>query len=367
MTVVVDEDLLDDPAALAAADPADMLRVVASSPAQVREATTLAEETDLERLTDGGRPRALVVVGIGGSAIAGDVLAAVAGTGCPVPVITHRGYGLPGWVGATDVVFSVSCSGTTEETLTATDEAIRRGCRLLAVAAPDSPLAERASQARAPFIAVPGDRQPRASIWALSTPLVIAARALGLLAAPPAVLEAVASRLEAVVRRCHPSSDAFVNPAKALAINLAGTLPLLWGTSALAGVAAHRFATQLAENAKSLAVSGVLPEANHNQVVAFDGPYGALADAGSPSSRLVLLRDLDEHSRVVARVEATEQLAAERGIGVRTIVAEGTSPFERIASLVGAADYVSVYLALLLGIDPTPIRPIDEIKKRIAE
>ncbi|MDT7550218.1 MAG: glucose/mannose-6-phosphate isomerase, partial [Actinomycetota bacterium] len=139
MTVPSDE-LLDDAGQLDALDPAQMLPAIASGAAQVREAALFAREAGIAALAEDGRPRAVVVCGMGGSGIAGDVLAAVAGPGCPVPVLTHRGYGLPAWVGAADLVVAVSCSGSTEETLSATEEAVRRGCRLLVVAAVDSPL-----------------------------------------------------------------------------------------------------------------------------------------------------------------------------------------------------------------------------------
>lgn len=373
------EARLDDVAALEAGDPDGMLRAVASSAAQVREAVTLAVEAGVDRVAVDGRPRSLVVTGMGGSGVSGDVLAAVAGIGTPVPIVTHRGYGLPGWVGPADLVAAVSCSGSTEETLSATDEAIRRGCRLLMVGGADSPLAERAEQAGAPYVVVPGGRQPRASLWALSVPLVVTAGALDLLPTPPAVLEATAARLETVSERCRPTSDSFLNPAKTLAVELAGTLPMVWGSSALAGVAAYRFKTQLAENAKYPGIYGVLPEANHNQVVTFDGPYAGgpgeqdfFRDrAEEPDSgarlRLVLLRDPDEHPQTARRAEVSRELARSRGIEVSELVAEGESPLERMASLVALIDYATVYLALLLGIDPTPVTAISELKARIAQ
>lgn len=371
---------LDDVTALEDGDPAGMLRAVASAAAQVRQAVTLAEEADVARVAADGRPRSVVVTGMGGSGVSGDVLAAVAGIGCPVPIVTHRGYGLPGWVGPADLVAAVSCSGSTEETLSATDEALRRGCRLLMVGGADSPLSERAEQAGAPYVVVPGGRQPRASLWALSVPLIVAAHALELLPAPPAVLEGTAARLAAVSERCRPSSDSFVNPAKTLAVELAGTLPLVWGSSALAGVAAYRFCTQLAENAKYPGVYGVLPEANHNSVVTFDGPYAGrpaeqdlFRDRGAEDPdqgarlRLVLLRDPDEHPQAARRAEVSRELADQRGIEVSELVAEGDSPLEQLASLVALIDYTTVYLALLLGIDPTPVTAISELKERIAQ
>ncbi len=376
----LDEARLDSVAALEAADPQGMLRTVAGAGAQLRQSALLAAEAGLDRLAAGGRPRAVVVVGMGGSGIAGDVLAAVAGAGCPVPIVVHRGYGLPGWVGVADLVVAVSCSGGTEETLSATDEAIRRGCSLLTVGAPDSPLAERAEQARAPHVPVTGDRMPRASLWALATPIVLAGHALGLLSAPADAVEAAAAELDATAARCRPANDSFLNPAKTLALDLAGTLPMAWGSSPLAGVAAYRFAGQLAENAKYPAISGVLPEANHNQVVTFDGRYGAGAAAGGGDDdffrdraaqeglrlRLVLLRDTDEHPQIARRAVASRELAAARGIGVSELPATGSAPLERLASLVGLIDFASVYLGLLLGVDPTPITAIAELKRRIA-
>ncbi|MDT7571484.1 MAG: glucose/mannose-6-phosphate isomerase [Actinomycetota bacterium] len=372
---------LDEVPALEAGDPAGMLPAIASGAAQVREAALLAREAGVAALAEDGRPRAVVVCGMGGSGIAGDVLAAVAGAGCPVPVVTHRGYGLPAWVGAADLVVAVSCSGSTEETLAATEEAVRRGCRLLVVGAADSPIEALGARGRAIFVPVTQGRQPRATVWALSTPLVVAADALGLLSTDVEAIEATASQLEQVALSCRPDADHFANPAKRLALELTGTLPVVWGTSPLAGVAAYRFACQLNENAKAPAVWGVLPEANHNQVVAFDGPFAGSAtrpveelfrdrvDDELPEMtrmRLVLLRDTDEHPQVTRRTEASQQLADERGIGVSTIRADGGSAFERIASLVALVDWTSAYLALLEGRDPTPVDAITALKSRIS-
>jgi glucose/mannose-6-phosphate isomerase len=371
---------LDEVTALEAGDPAGMLPAIASGAAQVREAALLAREAGVAALSEDGRPRAVVVCGMGGSGIAGDVLAAVGGMSCPVPVLTHRGYGLPAWVGAADLVIAVSCSGSTEETLTATEEAVRRGCRLLVVGGADSPLEALGARGRAVFVPVAQGRQPRATVWALSTPLVIAADALGLVSADPDVVEATAARLEQVALSCRADADHFVNPAKLLALELSGTLPVVWGTSPLAGVAAYRFACQLNENAKSVAGWGVLPEANHNQVVAFDGSFAGGAGASEEDlfrdrvdeelasftrMRLVLLRDTEEHPQVVRRTTVSKELAEERGIGVSTVTAEGSSSFERIASLVALGDWASAYVALLEGRDPTPVDAITALKARI--
>ena len=381
MTVDADaEERLDNMAQLAAADPADMLRQVASSAAQVRSAVRATQEAGLDEIIDAGRPRAIVITGMGGSGVAGDVLAAACGPGCPVQVLPVHDYQLPAWVGAADLVIAVSCSGGTEETISAATEAVRRGCRLIGVGGEESPLAMIAQQARAPFVGVQSAGMPRSTLWGLSMPLVVIASRLGLLEAGAEDYESAAAELERVSHLCRPDSESFVNPAKSLALELSGRLPMIWGSSPLAGVAAYRFGCQLNENAKYPALVGTLPEANHNQVVTFDGPFAAgldgtvaafgLDEPGGDGPavplRLVLLRDSREHPQVTRRREESAQLAAERGIGVTELAAAGGGPLERLASLVQLIDYATVYLAIALGIDPAPIAAIQELKARIA-
>jgi glucose/mannose-6-phosphate isomerase len=367
------DNRLDDPALTESADPSGILRQVASSAAQVRTAVRVTQETDLGGLLEHGRPRAVVVTGMGGSGIAGDVLAAVCGPGSAVQVMTVRDYRLPGWVGAADLVIAVSCSGATEETLAAAEEAVRRGSRFLAVGERESPLASLAEQARAPFIPVTSAGTPRSTLWGLSMPLVVTASRLGIVDVPPEACESAAAELERVSHVCRPDSEAFVNPAKVLALELSGTLPMIWGTSLLAGVAAYRFACQLNENGKYPAVAGVLPEANHNQVVAFDGPFApgeklTQEEGGGPAVplRLVVLRDSHEHPQVARRRVESVRLARERGIGVSELPAAGDGPLQRLASLVQLIDYATVYLAIAQGTDPAPVAAIQELKAAIS-
>jgi len=377
VTIDVDESRLDDAAALAAIDPSGMLRAVASSAAQVRMGQTAAHDAGFADVAALGRPRALVVAGMGGSGIAGDVFASVVGLSSPVPIIVHRGPGLPGWAGAADVVVAVSCSGTTEETLSAADEAVRRGATLLGVGAAGSPLARRCEQARGAFAPVVTQVGPRATLWGLATPLLVLGARLGLvdLGRGDEFLEAAASRLEAVAETCRPDRESFVNPGKSLALELAGSLPMIWGTGQIGGVAALRMTCQLAENAKYPAVSGVLSEAHHNQVVTFDGAFAAaqsdddifrdrVDDGADVRLRLVLLRD-DDNPASVRRARVSEEVASRRAVATTTITAEGASPIERLASLVCLTDFATVYLAIAQGIDPSPVAAIDEVKRRL--
>lgn len=351
---------LDDVEAVRSADPGSMLEAVASAGDQVRQALLACEESGVAGVRDGGRPRAVVVTGMGGSGVAGHVLQAAAGPECPVPVERVRGWTLPAWVGADDLVIAVSSSGRTAETMACTRTALDRGARTVVVAAAGSPLVELAINAGLPWVPVPPGRPPRANLWALSVPLLVTADALGIVDAEPTRLEAVADLLDGVAAQCAPQVASAQNPAKQLAGELMGTLPMIWGSSDLAGIAAYRLLCQLAENAKYPAVNGVLPEALHNQVVTFSAP----TRSGLPI-RLVLLRDTVEQPQVALAADEAQILAGECGVPVSRLMAVGEHPLERMASLCAVGDFSSVYLGLLGRIDPTPIRPIEILKTRL--
>ncbi|WFF03042.1 SIS domain-containing protein [Micromonospora sp. WMMD964] len=380
-----DEALLDNPDALAEHDPGGMLRHTASAGAQVRESAALAAEANLSVLADDGRPRAVVIAGIGTAGRTGDVLATVAGPRCPVPVIAHRSAGVPGWVGAADVVIAVSASGRSPEALGAAEAAHRRGARLVAVGAPDSQLQSIAEQARAPFIPVPRRAPARASLWALTVPVLLAARSLGLVKVNEADLAETAARLDAEADRCRSSAESFVNPAKSLALGLAGSIPIVWGSSPLATVAARRFGDTLSANARYPVVTGALGEAGRGRVGLLDGVFGGLAegerdifadptetDGEGTRLRLVLLRDgglnaeddTDEPFAVEERrADAVQTLAERRGVRCDVVTAEGGSALERLASLVAVPDFASIYLALAHGLDPMAVPAITEMKE----
>ena len=371
------QERLDDLSLLEAADPGGVLRQVASAAAQVRTSARVTAETDLGAVISAGLPRSIVVTGMGGSGVAGEVLAAVCGPGSSSPVTAQHDYRLPGWVGAADLVIAVSCSGTTEETLSAAAEAVRRGCPLLGVGGAGSPLALLAEQARAPFIPVQPAGMPRFTLWGLAVPLMVIADRLGVAEIPAAALETAAADLERVSHLCRPDSESFVNPAKTLALELDGTLPMIWGSSPLTGVAATRFACQLNENAKYPAIPGVLPEANHNQVVVFDGPFApwsangpVVLDDEDPRPavplRLVILRDSQEHPQVSRRRAVSAELAEQHGIGVSELAADGETALQRLAGLLQLIDYATVYLGIAIGVDPGPVAVIGDLKERIA-
>jgi glucose/mannose-6-phosphate isomerase len=362
-------DRLDMPDVIEAADPGDMLRQVASAAAQVRTALRACAEADLSGLTPDGRPRAIVVAGLGASALAGEILGAVCGPGSPVQVVAVRSGRLPGWVGAADLVIAVSGSGTTAETLAVATEAARRGCPMACVGADGSPLHRIAEQARATFIRIepPGPAQallPRQALWALTVPLLVIAERLGIARIDDEVYEQAAQRLEEVSHQCRPASESFVNPGKSLALDLTGALPVIWGTSPLSGVAAKRFASQLHENAKYPAMTGILAEVMHSQLGVFDGPFVPAPTSLEPAAgftplRLVLLADEG------AQVATISDLAAQRGIAVSELAMAGEHPLVRLAAVLQLADYASVYLGIASGIDPGQADAIRDMPARI--
>ena len=391
---------LDDIEIVEAGDPGGMLRQVASSAAPVRTALRACAEADLSALGPDTRPRAIVVAGsggAGGSAFAGDALAAICGLGSPVQVTGVSGYQLPGWVGAADLVITVTRSGHTAEALALAGEAARRGCDLVGVSAPDSALQELVAHARGTFIPVAPVGPARAMPWALTVPLLVTAVRLGVARIDDAAYEAAAAAMEDVSHQCRPSSESFVNPAKSLALDLVGRLPLIWGGSQVAAAAARRFASQLAANAKYPALVGLLPEAGHDQVAAFDGPYTPPPEPAFPaaedlggvglsdddfgfseeddaeleglsgdeeSMRLVLIADpAGEHPVVERTRAAAASLAALRGVDVSDIAMDASAdPLRRLAATVQLLDYASVYLGIAAGIDPLAIAAIKDLR-----
>ncbi len=382
MSRTVDEELLDDPGRLEAADRHQTLLALAGAGAQVRSAHRLAVEAGAPGVAADGRPRAVVVSALGGSAVVGDLLAALAGPGSPVPVFPVHSTTLPGWASPLDLVVAVSVSGRAHGPLAVAAEAARRGCRLLTVGREGSPLAEVCARARGVHVPVPASqRSSRTSLWALAVPVLVAADALGLVPGEAAMLAATADALDTVAEKARPASESFVNPAKALALDLAGSVPMVLGAGDLAGVVARRAAAQLARNARHPAVSGILPDAAAEVVATFDGPFvrsnedlfvddifnDAVGANGPTTLRLLLLRDDEEHQDVdVARVaDVVRDTATGGGVRVTELRAEPGPDLARLAGLVALTDFASVYLALGLGLDPATSPHVADLKERM--
>jgi glucose/mannose-6-phosphate isomerase len=384
---VLDERLLDDGTALADADPSGSLRAVAGAGAQIRASITAAEAARVARVAEDGRPRAIVVAGLGGSAVVGDVLTTLAGSGSPVPMSVHRGLPLPGWVGPLDLVIAVSMSGRAPGPVGLATEAARRGARLLTVGLPGSPLAGVAEQAQGVHVPVPPPSVPaakasRLALWSLLTPVLVAAYELGLVDVSRSVLDRLADRLDDHAVTYRPSSESFVNPAKTVALDLAGSIPVVLGDGDITGLAAGRIVSMLARTARIPAMRGALPDDAGDVVATFGGPFatspeGLFADPFTDGEsaarlRLLFLRDAVptvpppegnqlETSRTADAVQAT---AAEAGVRVTEVTAQPGHPLERFGDLVVLGDFASVYLALAAGLDPVTSPHVADLRDR---
>jgi glucose/mannose-6-phosphate isomerase len=343
--------VLDDKERLAAADPAGMLDEIAGAGDQARSALRVAQASSLV----GPQPEVVVVAGMGGSGVAGDVLAALAFASSAVPVLAVKGDRLPAFVGHGTLLLAVSFSGNTAETLSAVRQGLAAGARVVAVASGGA-LAELARGRGSPLVTVeaPPGRMPRAALWSLLVPVCSAAEAVGVLPPLRDQVLAAADALDAEAAALGPAVPTDANPAKQAALRLLDRLPVVWGSGQLGAVAATRFRTECNENAKVSVVSAALPEANHNDVMGLEGGLG-------PGGALVLLRDeAGEHERDGRRIAAAlEALGVDDPVVRRA--GEGDA-LVRLARLTAFTDFTSTYLAIARGVDPTPIRTLDRIK-----
>jgi glucose/mannose-6-phosphate isomerase len=352
-----DDAVLYDVSALLAADPGELLRATASAGAQLRRGTATLDEDALARIAVDGRPRSVVVAGSGTTALSGEVLAAVAGIGCPVPIQILRGPPLPGWVGPLDLVIVAVGPGDEQQAVAIAASAARRGCRLVGLGAADSAVAEAVIQGGGSHLIVDQlDLPTRACLWAYVTPLLHVGHALRLLSVSTGELAATADALDALAEANGVTVLPEHNRAKTLAMVLAESLPVFWGDSPVAVVAAHRAALQLSRNARIPCQWGGLPDVLHHQAAMFEGPYGVVGghddlfrdpfedDTAGPSLQLVLVRDPTGNPD--APTANFQQLRPQ------VIETEAGPPVLRLATLIGLLDWASVYTALALGIDP---------------
>ncbi len=338
--------------AIAAADPSGMLGDVLAQPHQYEDALWRIDSAGLK---GGTFARGLVVCGMGGSAIGGDLAAAAIGTRASAPITTIRGYELPEWVGPGTLVLCASYSGETEETLACFERAGAAGAPRVVVTTGGT-LAEAARAAGdVPVIGVPSGMQPRAAVVYMTLAALECARIAG---AAPSLREEIgeaAALGRELVAEWGPDG-AEDSDAKRIAQLVAGRIPVVYGGSATTA-AARRWRTQLSENAKVAAFFGELPEANHNEIAGWQH--------GSQALVALLLESSAEPERMARRFDLTEQFMEAAGMGVVRVPARGSSATAQLMSLVLLGDLVSVYLAVLNGIDPTPVDAIEDFKQRL--
>jgi hypothetical protein len=430
---MLEEWLLDDQAELTRADQAGLLLDLASAGATVRRSVRLAGEAGLDQLRPEGRPRAVLVAGHGTATVAGELLAALGGTVCPVTVLSPSladpahpadrpdpsaknlrsdfslslDWTLPGWVGPSDLLLILSSNGTEPGLIVLAQQAYARGCSVVSVAPPGSSLAGATLQVRGlplPFETVAGRPEPLpglerdlpqeapSALWGLLAPTLAFADRVGIVPIPLSSLQTAADQLDDVAVRCGPASETYANPAKSLAIQLDGVLPLLWSDSPGTAAVARRFAAMLATEAARPAVVGMLPDTLGSQYGLLRGGLGTEPDeddffrdrteeSDALRYRILLLRRTQQPTGALAPPEPVFQsepafqsepdsapvpepypapyavtrvhrLAADRRIGLQELVSAQPDGLAALTELVALTDFAAVYLGLASSSSP---------------
>jgi glucose/mannose-6-phosphate isomerase len=342
-------------AAIEAVDPEGMLGDVLAQPHQLGDALWRAESAGVQPRD---MPGGLVVCGMGGSAIGGDLAVAALGDRATRPIATVRGYGLESWTPPDSLVLCASYSGDTEETLACFDAAGAAGTQRVALTT-GGKLAEMARAEGVPVIGAPAGMQPRAAALYMTVGALECAALCGAAPGLRSEIDTAAALLESLAAEWGPDA-AEGSLAKAIARDLQGAVPVVHGAGPTVAVA-RRWRTQINENAKAAAFWSELPEADHNEICAWERGRDAAPLVG------VFLVDPDQHPRVDSRIELTAAEVERAGAPVINVEARGDSRLERVLSLVLLGDLVSVYLAVLEGVDPTPVEPIERFKAALGE
>jgi len=336
-------------------DSVGMFDLAAALPEQVAAAAILGAEVD--GLPDHDDIEHVVVLGMGGSGVAGDILTAVAAPFMPVPVTVVKGYEAPSSIGDGTLCFAISYSGNTEETLEAAQAAAAAGARMVVLSS-GGELGALARTWDAPHIVLPECPMPRAGVGSVSIPPLIVLERVGLF---PGATQYVADAVDQLARR----RDKLIvdgGPAQRLAREIGRTMPVAYGGDALGAAAAYRFKCQVNENAKAPAFWAAVPEMAHNEICG----WGQHGDITRQVMTVVRFRHGFEHPQVSRRFDLTYDLIDEVVHAIVDIEAEGEGALAQLFDLVLQGDFVSLHLAVDAGVDPGPIPVLLDLKAALA-
>jgi glucose/mannose-6-phosphate isomerase len=341
-------------------DPGNMYGAICSLPDQIRTAVTLAEAAAVDPAQFTGLQN-IILCGMGGSAIGGDLARSLLADLLPIPMTICRDYRLPSFAGPNTLVIASSYSGNTEETLAAFDQARTRGCRLYALTTGGA-LRDIVEREQIPWALLPGGLQPRAALGYSFVPLMLFLHRLGVSTFGPSSFAALADFIETRAQGYGLSVPSESNSAKHLALRLYGRIPIIYSGPSLTDAVAVRIKGQINENGKMPAYAGQFPECNHNELVGWK-----IIGAFRQFLRVIILRDAEDHERVTARMEIVKELIEKQDVEVIEIHSEGADRLQRVFSLIHLGDFVSFYLAVLNNVDPTPVEAIESLKKELAQ
>jgi glucose/mannose-6-phosphate isomerase len=335
-----------------------MLARIKELPMQCRQSWQAAMDFNLP--ADFAGVNKVVVLGMGGSAIGGDLVRSLVQSESKIPVIVHRDYGLPAFVDEKTLVIASSYSGNTEETLSGFEPALKTRAKKLAMTT-GGKLQELAKANNVPVFKIEYKAQPRAALGFSFLPTLGVLQKLGFVKDKSADVAETVRVLEKLSARLDEKSPLSANPAKQLAQRLFGCLPVIYGAG-IAAEAAHRWKTQVNENSKAWGFYEVFPELNHNATVGYPFPKDV-----AQKIRVILLRSPLFNERVKLRYDVTCELLKRSNVAYEFVDGEGRSAMSQMMSLVMRGDFTSYYLAILYGVDPSPVDVISYLKDRLAK
>ncbi len=341
-------------------DPEGMYRAIVEFPDQFRRAIEIGKAVEV-KAADYKGIKNIVLCGMGGSAIGGDLVRSLLSDSLPCPMYICRNYHLPAFADDDTLVIASSYSGTTEETLTAVGEALDRKCRLFALTT-GGRLGQICREHSLPMATLPTGLQPRAALGYSFVPLMLFFRAIGLSPYDSEHFEATAQLLEKRMQVFSSETPSDDNRAKQLAMQLYGRIPIIYSGPELTDAVATRMKGQICENAKMLAFANQFPEFNHNELVGWK-----VINPFRDYLRVVVLRDTDDNPRVKARMDVVKAMIEKENVTVIEVESEGSNRLERMISLIQFGDFTSLYLAILNKVDPTPVKAIDFLKDELAQ
>jgi len=352
-------NMLDEAAAIRRRDPGGMLGHVAAFGDQLRTGWELRRSLELGDLHRSAK--SVAVVGMGGSAVCGDLVRYIFSDRLTVPISSVRDYDLPAWVGREPLVVAVSHSGATEETINALGMALERRCPVVVITT-GGPIGDVAARVHLPrLIYSSPDVPPRASLgYTLSLLAGLLERA-AMLDLDAREIDAASAASATVVKACSPEMPTESNMAKQLAWSVLDRLPVVEGSGPMAAVA-RRWKTQINENSNSAAVAEELPEATHNAVVGYDQP-----DVLRDHEYVIFLSSTSDQPRNAYRAKLSGELLDAVGISHQTVIIEGEGRFAQACAAITLGDYVSAYLGLLYGQDPSATDALTLVKARMSE
>jgi glucose/mannose-6-phosphate isomerase len=339
-------------------DISNMRKLLCDFPDQVEDAVRIGREAELA-FPANMRISNIVLTGLGGSAIGGDLLRSYLGGDLRVPFLVNRNYTLPEFVDDATLVIVSSYSGNTEETISAHRDAVKRKAAVLCISS-NGETEKLAAKHGHPLVTIPGGYPPRAALGYSFFPTLLALRALKLIPAQDAAIKETISLLRK--KAAAYSSPSKQNTALEIARQLYTKLPVIYSPGERLDVVNTRWRGQLAENAKVLAFGHVLPEMNHNELVGWKVLRRIIQDMV-----VICLHDRDDLDRVKLRMDITKEIVGHYAASVIDVESEGKTLLARIFSLIYLGDWVSFYLAMLNGIDPTPVKVIDYLKGELGK